>query len=243
LISYTLSHIVNFSISEKLFKNLCVNDEAGLRIKAIVFDIDGTLYRSREYVKQLIDGMCEVLSEILSIPREQALKVYQSIRSKTGSISLGLREVGIDRRKFYEKLVGKLDPHQAIQPRPELKKMLRELRKMGLKVGCHTNSSRGLARLVLNALGLDLEDFDVVITSDDAEPKPMPDGYLRIVDQLAVKPEEILYVGDRWAVEVKPAKELGMKTALVSKRRKGEPDIFVTDILQLLERLRELGDP
>jgi len=214
-----------------------------LRVKAIIFDIDGTLYRSREYVKQLVDAMCEVISELLSTSWERAFELYQMIRSKFGSVSLGLKEIGIDRRTFYEELVKKLDPSQSIQPRPELKDMLNKLREMEFKVGCHTNSSRELARLVLNALGLDLEDFDIVVTSDDAEPKPMPDGYLKILNQLNLRPEEVLYVGDRWRIEVKPAKELGMKTALVSRKREGNPDIFMTDILQLLEKLRELEDP
>ncbi len=214
-----------------------------MRVKAIIFDIDGTLYRSREYVKQLVDAMCEVISELLSTSWERAFELYQMIRSKFGSVSLGLKEIGIDRRTFYEELVKKLDPSQSIQPRPELKDMLNKLREMEFKVGCHTNSSRELARLVLNALGLDLEDFDIVVTSDDAEPKPMPDGYLKILNQLNLRPEEVLYVGDRWRIEVKPAKELGMKTALVSRKREGNPDIFMTDILQLLEKLRELEDP
>ena len=214
-----------------------------MRVKAIIFDIDGTLYRSREYVKQLVDAMCEVISELLSTSWERAFELYQMIRSNFGSVSLGLKEIGIDRRTFYEELVKKLDPSQSIQPRPELKDMLNKLREMEFKVGCHTNSSRELARLVLNALGLDLEDFDIVVTSDDAEPKPMPDGYLKILNQLNLRPEEVLYVGDRWRIEVKPAKELGMKTALVSRKREGNPDIFMTDILQLLEKLRELEDP
>ncbi|MCD6536547.1 MAG: HAD family hydrolase [Thaumarchaeota archaeon] len=214
-----------------------------MKIKAVIFDIDGTLYRSREYVKQLVDAMCDVISELLSIPRERAWELYQSIRSKIGTISLGLREIGIDRRRFYRELVKKLDPSQSIRPRPELKRMLEEIRRMGLKVGCHTNSSRELAKLVLNALGLDLNDLDILITSDDAEPKPMPDGYLKIIDQLGLEPRQVLYVGDRWRIELETAKKLGMKTVLVSSKLDGDPDLVIGDVLELLEKLRSLKDP
>ena len=214
-----------------------------MKIKAVIFDIDGTLYRSREYVEQLVDAMCDVISDFLSISPKEARELYQSIRSRIGSISLGLRDIGIDRREFYEVLAKKLDPSQTIHPRPELKKMLEKLRSAGFKIGCHTNSGRELAKSVLSALGLSPDFFDIVVTSDDAEPKPMPDGYLKILNQLNLRPEEVLYVGDRWRVEVKPAKGIGMKTALVSKKREGDPDIFITDILQLSDKLRELKDP
>ena len=45
---------------------------------------------------------------------------------------------------------------------------------------------------------------------------------------------------DSWEVDVEPAKRLGMKTALVSQRPRGDPDIYLRDVMELLDRLDEL---
>ena len=215
----------------------------GLKIKAIVFDIDGTLYKSETYVKQLIKGICQTISELLSIPYEEAEQVFQELRSEFGSISLGLRKLGIDRSRFYQLLIEKLDPKKAIRPRPELTTLFKQLKDAGLKIGCHTNSSRRLAEMVLEALGIELRLLDVLVTCDDAEPKPLPDGYLKILEELRLEPQEVLYVGDRWRVELEPAKKLGMKTVLVSSKPEGEPDLVIGDVLELPEKIKSLKDP
>ena len=84
------------------------------------------------------------------------------------------------------------------------------------------------------------KDFDLVITCDDVEPKPSEEGYLTVMKTLGLKPDEILYVGDRWEVEVEPAKKLGMKTALVSRKHHGDPDIYLKDVMEILDKLDEL---
>ncbi|MCD6421632.1 MAG: HAD family hydrolase [Thaumarchaeota archaeon] len=211
-----------------------------MRIKAVVFDLDGTLYESEEYVRQLMIGIRDTLADLLSITAREADELLREVRARLGSITLGLKELGISRSTFYSALLKRLDPGKHIEPRPELLKLFSNLRRMGLKLGCHTNASRALAEKVLEALGVDSKVFDVIITCDDADPKPTIDGYLKILNLLNLKPEEVLYVGDRWRVELEPAKKLGMRTALVSRRLQGDPDIFLRDVMELSEKLGEL---
>ena len=209
-------------------------------IKAIIFDIDGTLYYSADYLRHLTRAVIEALAELMKVDLREAQIKFRSVKDQVNTISMGLKLLGIDRHVFYEVVVEKVEPCKYIKPRPELKELLSHLRARGIKVGCHTNSSRRLAEMVLRCLGLGLEDFDLVITCDDAEPKPSEDGYLAAMEILGLRPDEILYVGDRWEVEVEPAKRLGMKTALVSQKPHGEPDIYLGDVMELLDRLDEL---
>jgi len=58
-----------------------------------------------------------------------------------------------------------------------------------------------------------------------------------------LEPRQVLYVGDRWRIELEPAKKLGMKTVLVSSKLDGDPDLVIGDVLELLEKLRSLKDP
>jgi len=216
---------------------------SSLKIRALIFDLDGTLYTSKDYTRHLLEGIVKTLAELFSMGEDDAFKLLQDLRARYGSITLGVESMGIKRSEFYGRLVEKLDPERFIAARPELLKFLEELRMMGFKLGCHTNASRLLAERVLGALGIPPEIFDVIVTCDDAEPKPMPEGYLKIVEALGLRPEEILYVGDRWKVELEPAKRLGMRTALVADKPRGEPDLIIRDVLELREKLKLLDDP
>ena len=214
-----------------------------LRIRALIFDLDGTLYTSEDYTRHLMKGIVKTLAELFSMGEHDAIKLLQDLRARYGSITLGLESMGVERSEFYGRLIGKLAPEKFITTRPELLKLLEELRMRGLKLACHTNASRALAEKVLGALGIPPSIFDAIVTCDDAEPKPMLEGYLKIVEALGLRPEEILYIGDRWRVELEPAKRLGMKTALVAEKPRGEPDLVIRDVLELREKLKLLDDP
>lgn len=214
-----------------------------MKIKAVVFDLDGTLYESEEYTRQLIESICNTLAELLSIDIQDAEKLLHELRMRYGSITLGLKSLGIEKSEFYRSLVDKLSPERLLKARPQLLELLSELKRRGFKLACHTNASKALAEKVLNALRIPLKTFDIIVTCEDAEPKPMPDGYLKIAEALRLKYDEILYVGDRWRVELEPAKKLGMKTALISSKPVGAPDLILKNVLDLSEKIGSLKDP
>lgn len=214
-----------------------------LKIKALIFDLDGTLYASRDYTRHLKEGILHTLAEFLSISVQDALKLLRDLRSRYGSITLGVKSIGLEKSEFYRRLVDKLTPERFITARPELLSFLIELKDMGFKLACHTNASRTLAEKVLGALRIPPAIFHVIMTCDDAEPKPMPDGYLKIIEMLGLRPSEVLYVGDRWKIELETAKSLGMWTALVANKSRGEPDLVIRDVLELKEKLKSLKDP
>ena len=226
----------------KELKNFLEVECLRLKVKAVIFDIDGTLYKSEKYLRHLVNEIIQTISELLSMPRSDAEKTFRLLRSRFGSVVLGLGEMGVDRREFYSALLQRLDPREFIDPRPEVAELLKKLKEKGCKIAFHTNSSRRLAEMVLEALGIDPELPDILMTCDEAEPKPMLDGYLKILKALKVKPEEVLYVGDRWRVEVEPAKKLGMKTALVSSRPEGDPDLVIGDVSELVGKVECLGE-
>lgn len=211
-----------------------------MRLKAIIFDIDGTLYRSREYEVYLRGLINEVLGELLGIGAEEAGRRLEEVKRELRTVSASIEALGADRRRLFEMLGKRIEPWRYLKPRPEVKRVLRELRGAGLRLGCHTNSGRRLMEKVLAALDLSPRDFHACVTSDDAAPKPSKEGYILLLKLLDTSPERTLYVGDRWEVEVKPAKELGMMTAMVYER-KGNPDIFLNDVTELPEKLRELN--
>jgi len=205
-----------------------------VRVDAVVFDVDGTLYKSAEYEKYLKESIYMVLGEILGIDYREAGMRLESLKKNLKTVSLSVEAMGIDRRRFYELLAERVEPSIYIKPRLEVKNLLSKLREKKVKIGCHTNSGKRLFLKVIKAINLSISDFDVIVTSDDADPKPLKNGYMLLSRLLEIPFNKILYVGDRWEVEVKPAKELGMLTALVYSR-KGEPDFYLNDIIEILK--------
>jgi putative hydrolase of the HAD superfamily len=65
-------------------------------------------------------------------------------------------------------------------------------------------------------IGLDYHDFDPrIYCYDQGWVKPEPAPFLCAIESLNMKPEEIVYVGDREDVDIEGAQAVGMKTILV----------------------------
>jgi len=210
------------------------------KIKLVIFDIDGTLYESREYEVELGRTIVSLVGEMLGISTDDARQRLESEKKTSLTVSSSIARLGIDRRRFYTLLAERIEPSRFIAPDPLVAEMVRTLRLAGVKVAAHTNSGALLAGKVLDALGLKPEDFDVVMTSDEAEPKPAPDGYVKITERAGVSLSEAVYVGDRPLVELRTAKTLGMKTILVGQRRSIWADYPASTIHEALKIINKL---
>lgn len=95
---------------------------------------------------------------------------------------------------------------------PEIIPMLHELKEKGYLVGlisnCFSEEAEVIRRSVL------FPYFDAVILSyEQGVQKPDPEIYHRCMEELNVKAEECLYIGDGGSRELEAARALGMNTA------------------------------
>jgi FMN phosphatase YigB (HAD superfamily) len=97
---------------------------------------------------------------------------------------------------------------------PDVRAALSRLREDGYWVGVAGNQTRRAGRCLR-----DLElPCDLVATSEDwGFGKPDPRFFDHVVAAAGMKPEEILYVGDRLDNDVRPAAQVGLCTALVRR--------------------------
>jgi len=210
------------------------------RFRLVALDMDGTLYFSRGYVEELERAIVVLVAEMLGLSMEDAARrlMEAKTRALTTSASLGL--LGIRRSEFYERLSQMVNPASHIKPRPGLEDRLRRIKACGVKIALHTNAGRPLARKVLSALDIKPSLFDFIVTSDDAEPKPSPQGYELLLLSAGCRAEQCIYVGDRALAELRTAKMMGMFTVKVGGRESIWADLHAVDIVEALELIEKL---
>jgi phosphoglycolate phosphatase-like HAD superfamily hydrolase len=64
-------------------------------------------------------------------------------------------------------------------------------------------------------------DFDMVISRDDAQPKPSPEGLNIVLSQFKIKPHEMVYIGD-YLYDIQAGNSAGVKTILLSSQERSE---------------------
>ncbi|MDC7225248.1 MAG: HAD family hydrolase [Spirochaetales bacterium] len=217
-----------------------------MKIKGIGFDIDGTLYNN------CFMYLCTIPS-FLKHPR----LVYHYSRARTEIRKI--RPIDNFRRTQAELVASsmKVDGHRVrtlietklyedwersfriIHPFDGLQEGISGLRTDGYKLGVLSDFP------VQNKLKfLGLEDWDCSFTSESTNYlKPHPEPFLELAARLELQPEEILYVGNSYEKDVLGAAAVGMKTAHLSSRRRGDTvaDFTFSSFPELFEYIKKMN--
>jgi putative hydrolase of the HAD superfamily len=96
---------------------------------------------------------------------------------------------------------------------PHVRMTLSELLRMGIRLGVVSDAPRLPVWLRIVSLNLH-HYFEKVITFDDTgERKPSPKPFLKIIDDMKIKPQNAIMVGDWAERDIVGAKNIGMITA------------------------------
>lgn len=201
------------------------------RVKAMVFDFDGTLYPSSAGIESQIKERFRMCAEKrLNLSRKEVQQLLHRYRMEYRSSILGLQEHhGIDPYEFYEELYAGLDIGTMF-PKPGLKEILKSLsKKVSLYVFSNSNRSfvvRGLAHLGL----LDFITGTFTVEDNNFIRKPHREVYEATIRRLGVKPDEICMFDDIPS-SLKTAKEVGFTTVLVGNglREAGFVDLHTNE--------------
>jgi putative hydrolase of the HAD superfamily len=212
-------------------------------IKLILFDIDNTLFPSNEFAelarRHSINSMIEAG---LNVDADKAYSKLQLVIKKYGPnypkhFDALLKELGMkpDPKIIAAGIVAYHQAKTSIFPYPDVPQTLIRLREAGYKICV---ASQGVAikqwdKLI--RLGLHNILHEVFVT-----PKKSKKFYKSILRKLNLKPQEAVMVGDNIETDIKPAKQIGITTILVSPKGKNEADYSVKsigEIPKILERL------
>ena len=182
-------------------------------MKAILFDLDNTLYSPEREVFALIDvRINRYMREVVGIAVSEVDALRRRYWKEYGATLQGLiRHYGVDPEDYLE-YVHDIDLADRLPLDPILRSALMELPQRRV---IFTNGSDGHARRVLSSLGLDdlfEEIFDIRVAS--YLPKPASAPYRKVLERLDLAGEDCIMVEDT-VENLRTAKALGMGTILV----------------------------
>ncbi|MGB9732630.1 MAG: HAD family hydrolase [Candidatus Micrarchaeia archaeon] len=189
-------------------------------IKAVVFDLDGTLVDS-------VDAWAEIWHESFKLNGIEASKseIKRFIGLPLKSI---LEELGISKemeeniRKASKSVIEKYV--NVIQAFPDSLPILKFLSQKKIKIGVASSSEDEWIRIVLERLGMLKYVNSYVSGYDVKRPKPYPDVFIEIFKRLNEDPINGIVVGDRES-DTLPAMEISAKGILIDRNGdyKGDP--------------------
>ncbi|WP_297091889.1 TIGR02253 family HAD-type hydrolase [Thermococcus sp.] len=209
-------------------------------MKAVLFDIDGTILTEMPLIQLFLPQVYDKLSRKFGISRDEA-------RAQFLNEIFGRRDTYdwhdwnfffklFDLDLKYEELL-RAYPHK-VHVYPDTLPTLKWLKEAGYKLGVVTSGPE-YQRLKLRLAGL-LDYFDVVVTRDDVNAiKPEPRIFLYAVESLGVEPSEAIMVGDSLGQDVYGAKNVGMTAVWIN--REGEKGYNMADYeIRTLHELRKI---
>jgi len=178
---------------------------ASREIKALIFDLDGTL----------ADTFPIIVSAWNAAVREPMGREYaaEEVISRFGVPDRAMLERELPHTELDQALEIYYrhyeDEHDIVKPFQGITELLHELRQRGVPLGVMTGKGRHTAAITTAKLGW-TELFGSIVTGEDVVgQKPEPDGPLLAAQQLGIESEYCAYIGDSPA-DIGAGKAAGM---------------------------------
>ncbi|HIJ89204.1 MAG TPA: HAD family hydrolase [Desulfuromonadales bacterium] len=202
-------------------------------IRGIVFDLDGTLYVCDRYAAEIHAEAVGYIAALMQISTAEAGLIMAATRLRLveesgtvptiSAVCTGLGGNGPDLHRVF---LQKLRP-EAYLVRDE--RVIRLLKRLAEKftLAIYTNNNRALTARIMNCLGLDGLIAHIFTIDDTWRGKPDEEMVCRVLAALKLSPEEALFVGDRYDVDLRVPEQLGCP-------------VYLSQHLEQLLRLEEL---
>ena len=191
--------------------------------KALIFDIDSTLYTNAAYAFEQVDCQVRQFAKDRGITAEEARRMVADYRKQYATanngkkISLGntLLAFGIPIAQSVEWRKTLMEPADFLTRDERLIQTLRQLSK-SFKLICVTNNPVFTARKTLDAIGIS-EFFPQIVGLDTClKSKPALEPFEEACRILQVAPKECIAIGDRYDMDIALPLQMGMGGILVT---------------------------
>lgn len=208
-------------------------------IKAVLFDLDGTLIDTNELI---LNSFKHTFKEILElhVPEEEMSRIFgKPLVSTLASYN----EEKVDELVNCYRSYNEAHHDTMCEPFDGVLELLTRLKNKGYKLGIVTSKRVDLAKRGCDISGI-TKYFDVFITPESTEKhKPNGEPVLKACRDLGIEPKEAIMIGDAPA-DILSGKNAGASTCGVrytalpiSELEVHDPDFFIENPLQLLDIL------
>ena len=230
--------------------------------KAVLFDLDNTLYDYDSPHKKALKAVYKVLKKHVKVSFAKFLKLY-SLSKKEIHKELSGTASAHNRILYFQRLLEKT--HKTIKPEIILRlyntywntllnnmklrkgalKVLKTLKSKGIKVALVTDLTTHIQLRKLKKLKIG-DYVDVFVTSEEAgNEKPHQIMFLLTLKKLGIQPKDALMVGDNPLTDIEGANAVGLDTVLLKKGKLvntykedyRKPNHYIKEISEVLDIL------
>lgn len=223
-------------------------------IKAVIFDVDNTLYNFTKAHRAAFRALAAYAGERLGLSGESFKRLHretaEELRAYMGEVA-ALHNRCIRYQVMLEKLGLPLYPHvlemeglywdtllKEAVPSAHAKETLRSLKDRGIRIGVGTDMTARMQFRKLETLGM-LAYVDFLVSSEEAgAEKPALSFFARCVEKAGFGKKECLFVGDSLRKDVLGALDAGLQAVWYgpeSPAEEREDVLRITDMRQLPE--------
>lgn len=211
-------------------------------IKALLFDLDGTLIDTNELIyvtftetfeKYNKKVTREELKEFFGIPLEEALSHYPDIDGEKF-----IRDYRERNQEIHDDMVTVYNG---------TKEALEYFKEKGIKLGIVSSKRYDMVVRGLKLFGLDSFFESMIVSESTKIHKPKPDPVLKALEELNVKPEEAIMVGDSvydlMSGNAAGTYSIGVSYSTFETKRLEEcnPTAIVDNIIEIKDIIKEIN--
>lgn len=184
-------------------------------IRAIVFDLDGTLYVCERFAATIQEAAMVYIAGLKGISHEEAGRLLAATRRRlteengmVQTLSAICRDLGGSLQELHRFFESTLRPEAYLVRDERVIRLLERLAER-FSLYVYTNNNRVLTARIMNYLGLE-GTMRGIFTIDDAwRGKPDEGMVKRVLEAIGRAPDETLFVGDRYDVDLRIPEQLG----------------------------------
>src|SRR4030043_661639 len=203
-------------------------------LQAVLFDMDGVLVDSEEFICRAATEMFREKGLIVK-PEDFIPFVGTGENRYIGGVAEKYNfpvDVEAVKKRTYE--IYDIIVRNKLKALPGVKDFITSCRNKNLKIAVATSADEVKMKINLREIGLPVKTFDITVNGLEIErKKPFPDIYLKAAEMLGVPPKDCLVVEDA-PNGIKAAKAAGMKCLAVmssfSEKELKDADWIVKDL-------------
>lgn len=211
-----------------------------MKIKAVLFDIDGTLLDTHEYIYQAFEYSLgrhhkpiprKILQTIMGKPLEECYRILTKLEN--------VSDLAGSHQSFQVS-----NPH-LVKPFPNTISTLEHLKEKGFLIAAVTTRAGSTVKQTLEETEIIHYLNYIVAFEDVTNPKPDPEGIKKALTYFELKPEEAMMVGDS-DVDILAGQNAGVTSVGVTYGFHGKvleklnPDYLIDDIKEVISITKNL---